>query len=254
MRKAFTLVEVLVTLMIIGVVAAITIPALIGSTDEMQRKVGYKKTISIVAQAIQLLKAKDIQCNVSNSEDLAACFNKVMMGTLVNHKGEISGYKNVLLTPDGLAYQFLYYRDNPTSQDDEARKKPIDKICGNADSLKKYVDGTEAEEWEIFAGNTAYCGVVFDVNGLNKGTKQFPDARLTKALIYGQIQEMPGDPGVYMDDPDAFGLEQFPAIITGDGIRAVFSKWFSVNGNINRGYSWLYGVTNPLRSTQKTQQ
>ncbi|MCR4880626.1 MAG: type II secretion system GspH family protein [bacterium] len=252
MRKAFTLVELLVTLMIIGVVAAITIPALLGSTDELQRKVGYKKSVSVVGQAVQLLKAKEIQCEVTNSMDLAACFNKVMLGFLANSNGETEGYTNVLVTPDGLAYQFLYYRDDTGTKNPLVpNMKTIEKICGDNDSLKKYSTGNYAEEWEIYAGNTAYCGVIVDANGLNKGTTHFPDARLTSAMIYGQVSEKPGDPGMYDEDPKAYGIEQFPVILTSDGAKAVYSKWFGINSNINRGYFWLYGISNPLRETTK---
>ena len=46
LRKGFTLAEVLTTLMVIGVVAAMTIPTLINSTDDQQYKVAFKKAVS----------------------------------------------------------------------------------------------------------------------------------------------------------------------------------------------------------------
>lgn len=50
-RMAFTLAEVLITLGIIGVVAAMTIPTLMNKTQELEYKTGYKKAFSVASQA-----------------------------------------------------------------------------------------------------------------------------------------------------------------------------------------------------------
>ena len=50
--KAFTLAEVLITLGIIGVVAAITIPILVNNINNTQYKTGYKKAFSEFSQLI----------------------------------------------------------------------------------------------------------------------------------------------------------------------------------------------------------
>ena len=55
--KAFTLAEVLITLGIIGVVAAMTLPTLVNQTKNMQYKVGLQKAYSVLSQAIQKLNA-----------------------------------------------------------------------------------------------------------------------------------------------------------------------------------------------------
>lgn len=60
MRKnAFTLAEVLITLGIIGVVAAMTMPTLINQTNGAQYKAAYKKALSAIAQGITLSVALD---------------------------------------------------------------------------------------------------------------------------------------------------------------------------------------------------
>ena len=51
--KAFTLAEVLITLGIIGIVAALTIPQLVANYTNTQLKVQWKKTYSIFEQATQ---------------------------------------------------------------------------------------------------------------------------------------------------------------------------------------------------------
>ena len=57
MKKAFTLAEVLITLGIIGVVAAMTIPTLIANTNSAKFKSQYKKTLSALNQAAKMVSA-----------------------------------------------------------------------------------------------------------------------------------------------------------------------------------------------------
>ncbi len=59
-HKAFTLAEVLITLGIIGVVAALTIPALINRNEERVRETQLKKVYSILAQVHQMMIVSDI--------------------------------------------------------------------------------------------------------------------------------------------------------------------------------------------------
>lgn len=57
--NAFTLAEVLITLGIIGVVAAMTMPTLINQTNGAQYKAAYKKALSVISQAVTLNVALD---------------------------------------------------------------------------------------------------------------------------------------------------------------------------------------------------
>ena len=58
-KSGFTLAEVLVTLMIIGVIAAMTIPSLMQSTSQQEYKAAFKKAISMLNQAVTLNYALD---------------------------------------------------------------------------------------------------------------------------------------------------------------------------------------------------
>ena len=58
-RFGFTLAEVLITLGIIGVVAAMTIPTLISNTNGAQFKTAYKKALSTLNQAVVMNVALD---------------------------------------------------------------------------------------------------------------------------------------------------------------------------------------------------
>ena len=59
MKKGFTLAEVLITLAIIGVVAALTIPSVIVKTQQQEFKTAAKKAYSVLSQAVQLTEVKD---------------------------------------------------------------------------------------------------------------------------------------------------------------------------------------------------
>lgn len=58
-KSGFTLAEVLVTLMIIGVIAAMTIPSLMQSTSQQEYKAAFKKAVSMLNQAVTLNYALD---------------------------------------------------------------------------------------------------------------------------------------------------------------------------------------------------
>ena len=52
MKRGFTLAEVLITLVIIGVIAAMTIPTLISSTGDQEYKTGLKKAFATLNQVV----------------------------------------------------------------------------------------------------------------------------------------------------------------------------------------------------------
>ena len=58
-KKAFTMAEVLITLGIIGIVAAMTLPTLIGNYQKKQTATQLKKFYSIMQQAIKLSELKN---------------------------------------------------------------------------------------------------------------------------------------------------------------------------------------------------
>ena len=74
---AFTLAEVLITLGIIGVVAAITIPTLIAKTHSKQYTTSFKKSLSTLSNAARMSEAQfgydfagiDTLCNANSGSD-----------------------------------------------------------------------------------------------------------------------------------------------------------------------------------------
>ena len=72
----FTLAEVLITLAIIGVVAAMTIPTLVNKYQDRVNETRYKKAVSMLSQAVQLSMAQaDSPGNMTHT-DLWACKDK----------------------------------------------------------------------------------------------------------------------------------------------------------------------------------
>ena len=74
-RVAFTLAEVLITLGIIGVVAAMTLPALVQNYKERSRVVALQKAYSILSQAYQRIILEDGTPDIWLSEDGAGEVN-----------------------------------------------------------------------------------------------------------------------------------------------------------------------------------
>ena len=67
MKKAFTLAEVLITLAIIGVVAALTIPSVISNSQQQEFKTGLRKAVSVLNSAITMNMAIDGETPYDNA-------------------------------------------------------------------------------------------------------------------------------------------------------------------------------------------
>ncbi len=67
-KRGFTLAEVLITLAIIGVVAAIAIPSVISNTQQQEFKTGLKKAVSVLNSAITMNMAIDGESPYDNAD------------------------------------------------------------------------------------------------------------------------------------------------------------------------------------------
>lgn len=66
-KKAFTLAEVLITLAIIGIVAAISIPSVISNVQQQEYKTGLKKAVSVLNSAIAINMAEENESPYDNN-------------------------------------------------------------------------------------------------------------------------------------------------------------------------------------------
>lgn len=111
-KRGFTLAEVLITLALIGVVAAITIPSVIVKTKKQEYITGYKKAISVLNSAIGVGISKDKMspANTENSYELAQFFIRNMNVVKVGYSegadasGIVGSGGNVFYTADGFRY------------------------------------------------------------------------------------------------------------------------------------------------------
>lgn len=94
-KNAFTLAEVLITLGIIGVVAAMTMPTLINSTQGAQYKAAYKKALSALSQAVTLNVALD-EWNFADATTTSPYTIAEMLTNRMNVvRTETAGFKGV---------------------------------------------------------------------------------------------------------------------------------------------------------------
>ncbi|MDD3238109.1 MAG: type II secretion system protein [Candidatus Gastranaerophilales bacterium] len=140
MKKAFTLAEVLITLVIIGVIAALTIPALLNNTNKEEYKTGVKKAYSVLSQAVQThyaltgKRVEDVADDCGNDADCifenfySKRMNIVSSTTPSNSKAcTVSGDGDsgdlTFYTADGMAFTINEYGDI-VSVDVNGDKKP----------------------------------------------------------------------------------------------------------------------------------
>ena len=84
-KRGFTLAEVLITLGIIGIIASITLPALMSNMDKTQFANGLKTAQNIFTNGFAQMKATEM-VDILRDTDLFSCYSeKVTSHTSENH-------------------------------------------------------------------------------------------------------------------------------------------------------------------------
>ena len=185
-KRGFTLAEVLITLAIIGVVAAISIPSVISNSQQQEFKTGLRKAVSVLNSAITMNMAIDGESPYDNA-DLFGYLMKHMAvmesTTNLNSKYvilESNGMRDnaAFYTTDGMRFEF-YLGDNMRSKfklyespniatclgaTASSPLYPTKQPCGGCGSygLNNNVDGTTKPP----------CLIIADVNGDRKPNPQ----------------------------------------------------------------------------------
>ena len=126
-KNGFTLAEVLITLVIVGVVAAFTIPTVINNTKKNELHSRFKKAVSMTSQAIQKMKVDngDIIYDYTQDSELdfrnkfikyfsltctENCLNSSKYKNYANLEGDVelinNQLKNCVTVQDGVFYCF----------------------------------------------------------------------------------------------------------------------------------------------------
>ena len=114
-RFGFTLAEVLITLGIIGVVAAMTIPTLISNTNGAQFKTAYKKALSTLNQAIVMNVALEdydfsaLVAETNKGKDADGTVSKTMSYILRNRLQSATNVTDTYKFPEKIEYTVTNY-------------------------------------------------------------------------------------------------------------------------------------------------
>ena len=105
-KNGFTLAEALITLGIVGVVSALTIPSLMSNTTKEQIGPKLAKAVSAFEQANQALLNANSVDSLSDARVLTS--ESTYAGTLANHmKITPTGNTNEYLSKDGMTYTIV---------------------------------------------------------------------------------------------------------------------------------------------------
>ena len=96
-KSAFTLAEVLITLVIVGVIAAMTIPTLINKTQNQEFVSKLKKAYSTLTQATNMIRAEKgavTSWNITNTSDVYNAYKKYLVNIKECNSGLADGCFN----------------------------------------------------------------------------------------------------------------------------------------------------------------
>lgn len=174
-RQAFTLAEVLITLGIIGVVAALTIPTLVNNYRKKQFETGLKKEYSVLLQALDMYK-----------QDNETPLKKEDCATHAAFKKAIQPYLKVLVdcgnandNGAGKCLKTAYEANNPTYKTFSGN--PAREILFD-DGQLILNDGSQLF-FENSGGYKAPVYVSIDVNGYNKLPNKWGEDLFTFQLM-----------------------------------------------------------------------
>ena len=195
-KFGFTLAEVLITLGIIGVVAAMTMPTLLNSTNGAQYRTAYKKALSVLSQAVVLNVALDdydlSQATTASDTDkskpsLYALFNNRMNVVSTAETGawaktdtvspvKKSGSDNyTLFFNDGITFSFPKTK---TACTEAVPCKGVIDINGEKNPNKQVACDSTEGECKVTNPTDIYPVVMYDQSVL-------PSTAAGRAVLYG---------------------------------------------------------------------
>jgi len=203
-RFGFTLAEVLITLGIIGVVAAMTIPTLIANTNSAKFRSQFKKSISTLNQAGLMAQAQ-YDIDYSTYDTATACTGTESPNTNANYSfcaifnGTLAGHGITTTAPTvagGASYAPTGNNSSavfgtPASNPGYLRLADGSMVVFNlaANGCSKDIGVALDSTW---ATNHATCTGYIDVNGVTLPNKEVKCGTATTAIEAG-VCEVPND-------------------------------------------------------------
>ena len=149
-KKGFTLAETLITLSIIGVIAAVTVPTLMSNTNKAQYVTGLKKAYNQLQNAVRMLPLTDPACY----PDVADCLN-----TSSDRSGEAFDAETSSINT--FAQVFKHYKISNLTKDCGYTLTQTNMACLIAN------DGIIYSSYD----NTSFIDINVDVNGIKGPNK-----------------------------------------------------------------------------------
>lgn len=209
MKKAFTLAEVLITLGVIGVVAALTIPNILIKHQKMETVTRLKKAYSIVSQTIKLSETENDEVKFWDLNLNGHAFFEKYIKKYVKYTQEFTSQELATLVKridiDGKDYDGLTYDPN-----------------SNAATHFILADGTLVTINGFYYLSNNHIWVGIDVNGLKKPNQIGKDTFLFVFSTEHGLQPL-GGPGT--DNPWSYGTYDRNKILS------------QGNNNCNKTYS-----------------
>ncbi len=172
-RFGFTLAEVLITLGIIGVVAAMTMPTLMNSTQGAQYKAAYKKALSAISQAVTLNVALD-EWNFADATGTSPYTVTEMLSSRMNVVRTESGSTGVANIKDakGNAYKAVNTANALTGATaDQTIASTNTTLFFNDGIMFSFPTASASCSKDATTGSSTPCKGFIDVNGVKAPNK-----------------------------------------------------------------------------------
>lgn len=155
-NTAFTLAEVLITLGIIGIVAALTIPSLINNTNQKELITKYKKIFSALNQATKQIVALNGALDTSSAANVITQYKSVM-----NTSTDAVFNDGIHFSP---TKHYLYYKNTSSTGFDYSASAVPGFVTNDGVSLMYDFRNATCSATIVGVDNT--CGIWYiDVNG-----------------------------------------------------------------------------------------
>ena len=219
-HTAFTLAEVLITLAVIGVVAALTIPSLVAKYQETQTVAKLRKINSTLQNAFNMLKLKEHDgLDVENWENLTTIgqdFSKYM--------------KTTKYCPSGTGFECFTSKNDikkingkPTTLDWNSGKKVEGMMLNDGTAILFF--NYYITDWGHWKNSKTQGQIFVDINGKN------PPNTLGKDIFSFAIKK---NGGIAPNGEKALlNIEQIETLEETNHYGVAFTAWVIYNGNMD---------------------